>query len=194
MMRPISDIAAVDRQGVRDLDRETAGLLRRGDALLVDAFVLSPVIIWLLLPCIDVPAHQEPMPFFVSLYWLAPWRVAVGYVAAFAYGTLMLGRFGRTVGMKWLGIRVTNLDGSDIGWRRAALRTAVLLGPFVAASVFADRELPSAAFSAFAYIGLLWILVDRAHQGYHDKLARTLVMRERCYQEQRALSQESGAV
>lgn len=73
-------------------------------------------------PCINVPADQEPEPLMFSIYWLAASRVAVGYVVAFAYGTLMLGRFGRTVGMKWLGIRVTNLDGSDIGWRRAALR------------------------------------------------------------------------
>jgi uncharacterized RDD family membrane protein YckC len=63
----------------------------------------------------------------------------------------------------------------------------VLLAPFVAASALAGHELPYAALSAFAYIGLLWIMVDRAHQGYHDKLTRTLVVREQHYQQHRAV-------
>ena len=186
MMSEMANITTREHRDVRDLDRETGGLLRRGFALLVDAFLFSPVILLLLWPCINVPVEQEPVPLMFSIYWLAAWRVAVGYVVAFAYGTLMLGRFGRTVGMKKLGLRVTNLDGSDIGWGRAALRTAVFLAPFAAQWILRYQELPSSIIGAAATIGLLWIMVDRAHQGYHDKLARTLAMREEAYQQRRA--------
>jgi uncharacterized RDD family membrane protein YckC len=107
----------------------------------------------------------------------------------FAYGTLMIGRWGRTVGMMKLDLRVTDRQGGDIGWGRAALRTAVLLLPFIAGYLLRYQPLPGTIVIAAADIGLLWIMVDRAHQGYHDKIAGTLVMREQHYQQRRALGQ-----
>jgi uncharacterized RDD family membrane protein YckC len=181
----MSDVAATGIGGVRDLDRETAGLLRRGAAGLLDALILSPL--WLLfwLPYIRLAIHPETG--FSSLaYEPAPWRFAVAFASAFAYGAVMLGRYGRTVGMMALQIRVTNLDGSCVGFSRAAVRTAIFLLPCAVGGIVCDNEVVSTLVKASWTFGLLWIMVDRAHQGYHDKIAGTLVMREHCYQQRKA--------
>jgi uncharacterized RDD family membrane protein YckC len=58
--------------------------------------------------------------------------------------------------MALLGVRVVRVDGRPVG-RLAALVRAVVL--------------------AYFPIGALWFLVDSRHQGLHDKLARTAVVR-----------------
>jgi uncharacterized RDD family membrane protein YckC len=63
---------------------------------------------------------------------------------------------GRTPAMALLGLRVVRSDGRPVGWFSALVRAVVL---------------------AYFPIGALWLLVDRRHQGIHDKLARTAVVR-----------------
>jgi uncharacterized RDD family membrane protein YckC len=181
----MSDAAATGIGGVRNLDRETAGLLRRGAAGLLDALILSPL--WLLfwLPYIRLAIRPETGLSSLA-YEPTWWRFVVAFASAFAYGALMLGRYGRTVGMMPLRIRVTNRDGSDIGFSRAALRTAIFLLPFAVGGIVCDNEVVSTLVKASWTFGLLWIMVDRAHQGYHDKIAGTLMMREHCYQQRKA--------
>ena len=162
---------------VRDLDRETAGFLRRLVAVVVDSLLLSPLAVFLFLPYIYAAFSGEAGTVSSESDW---WRAALWFAVSFAYGALMLGRYSRTVGMMVLRIRVTRLDGADIGYRRAALRTALFHLAFAGllmppGSVLKLAYAPVAAATA---IGLLWIMVDRAHQGYHDKIAGTLVMRE----------------
>jgi len=67
---------------------------------------------------------------------------------------------GATIGMRSVGIRIVGEDMSRIGFRTALLRT----GGFVLAS------LP-------VKFGLLPILYDDRRQGWHDRLARTLVVK-----------------
>ncbi|NMO52250.1 RDD family protein [Actinoplanes sp. TBRC 11911] len=64
---------------------------------------------------------------------------------------------GRTPGMALLGVRVMRSDGRPVGW----------LGAFV-------RGILLALFP----IGSLWLLVDRRHQAVHDKVVRTVVVRD----------------
>jgi uncharacterized RDD family membrane protein YckC len=76
---------------------------------------------------------------------------------------------GRTLGMRALGIRVVRADGRGIGLGRGATRYATLvLG------------------QALLGLGVLWALGDTRHQGWHDKVAGTLVVRDA-----RAASQRS---
>ena len=164
--------------GIRDLDRETAGLLRRLAAAWVDGLLLSSLMVLLFLPSVRAALGRDIEALAAGS---GEWRSAVGLTVGFAYGTLMLGRYGRTVGMMVLRIRVTRPDGSDIGYRRAALRTAAFYLALVGALIPEGSvlKLAYAPVAAATAIGLLWIMVDRAHQGYHDKIAGTLVMRER---------------
>jgi uncharacterized RDD family membrane protein YckC len=175
-----------------DLDRDTAGLARRAAAALIDTVVLLILMTPLTLPQLEhlmvaVMAADGDLFFDTLLeYDLAWWRTAGLYAIGFGYGVLMLGRYGRTLGMMVFGVRVTNLNGTDIGWRKAALRTAAYVVPGDAAAVLYDpSELAAVLVSGVQVIGLLWIMVDGAHQGYHDKIARTLVMRERWYRERK---------
>jgi uncharacterized RDD family membrane protein YckC len=65
---------------------------------------------------------------------------------------------GRTPGKAALGLRVVRTDDRAIGWGTAITRAA------------------GYAVSSILMIGFLWIAVDRRHQGFHDKLARTFVV------------------
>jgi uncharacterized RDD family membrane protein YckC len=67
---------------------------------------------------------------------------------------------GRTPGMMPLGLQVRRMDGSRIGLGRAFLR---FLGFIIAAIPF--------------YLGLIWAGFDSRKQGWHDKMADTVVVR-----------------
>jgi uncharacterized RDD family membrane protein YckC len=74
---------------------------------------------------------------------------------------------GQTLGMRIRRVRVVGADGGPVGWGAAFARFAVPL--LIALAV------PTLGF----IIGLgmvLWYLRDRNRQGFHDKLARTLVV------------------
>ena len=181
----MSESTAVEAADI-DLDRETAGLGQRAAAAVMDALVMFALLTPLSLPWLEQVMSAAMIPDVdLLLDLLSPhhqpwWAVAEGFTAASGYAIFMLGRYGRTLGMMVLGLRVTNLDGRHIGWGKAALRTAAYVLPNAAAvALYHQSELASLLLSGLQTIGLLWIMVDRAHQGYHDKIARTLVMRER---------------
>ena len=66
---------------------------------------------------------------------------------------------GRTIGMAVLGIRVESIGGRPIDGRAACIRTLVL--PLSIAALL---------------LGCLGILTNRARQGWHDRLAGTVVV------------------
>jgi uncharacterized RDD family membrane protein YckC len=67
---------------------------------------------------------------------------------------------GRTIGMRVFGLRVVQEDGRSLGLREAVIRYIGLVVSFLA-----------------CFAGVLWVARDVRHQGWHDKLARTLVVR-----------------
>ncbi|MFI5261149.1 MAG: RDD family protein [Candidatus Limnocylindrales bacterium] len=70
-------------------------------------------------------------------------------------------RSGATIGMRLLGMRVAaEEDGRPIGFGRASARYLGYLVDWIALG-----------------LGLLWVAVDDRHQGWHDKIAGTLVVR-----------------
>jgi uncharacterized RDD family membrane protein YckC len=72
------------------------------------------------------------------------------------YCALFWALAGRTPGMAVLGLRVVPTRSGRLSWPAAVLRALVL---------------------AYFPVGALWALVDRRHQGFHDKVARTAVVR-----------------
>jgi uncharacterized RDD family membrane protein YckC len=79
-----------------------------------------------------------------------------------AYFTYFHGTIGRTPGKRLFGLRVLRTDGRPVTPGPAFLRWAGYLVSF----------LPFLA-------GFLWIAVDRRKQGWHDKIAGTVVVREK---------------
>jgi uncharacterized RDD family membrane protein YckC len=67
---------------------------------------------------------------------------------------------GRTLGMRLLGLRVVREDGRPLGLVDAFVRWIGLWISFAA-----------------CFIGVLWVAGDVRKQGWHDKLAHTLVVR-----------------
>lgn len=66
---------------------------------------------------------------------------------------------GRTLGMRLLKLRVIREDGSELGIGGAAIRWLGLWLAFV-----------------ICFIGVIWVAFDSRHQGWHDKIAKTLVV------------------
>jgi uncharacterized RDD family membrane protein YckC len=81
-------------------------------------------------------------------------------IILFGYFVLPTGLFGRTPG-KWVaGLRVVDVDGRNPGVALAIPRE--MIGRFIA--------------TIAAGIGLAWVVFDPKRQGWHDKIAGTLVI------------------
>jgi uncharacterized RDD family membrane protein YckC len=89
---------------------------------------------------------------------------AVLYIA---YDTVLITRSGQTLGKKWLGMRVANLDnGSTPSMRTTLIRSAVLWIPFA----FCCACIWTAISGGWSYF-------DKPYkQGLHDKAAKTVVV------------------
>lgn len=83
----------------------------------------------------------------------------IAFVVSVGYFVFFWGR-GQTLGMRLFHLRVADANtGAPIGYGRAALR---FLG-FVISSIVCD-------------IGLIWAAFDSRKQGWHDKMANTVVL------------------
>jgi uncharacterized RDD family membrane protein YckC len=88
------------------------------------------------------------------------------YLGFASYSALVLAMwaYGMTPGKYILGIRVVKVDtGVPVGFWRMALRQ--IIGQWAAAIL--------------CYLGFIWALFDANKQGWHDKIAKTLVVRTR---------------
>jgi uncharacterized RDD family membrane protein YckC len=87
-------------------------------------------------------------------------------LATSCYSALVLAMwaYGLTPGKWMLGLGVVKRDtGLPVGFWRMALRQTI--GQWLAAIV--------------CYLGFIWVLFDENRQGWHDKIAKTLVIRTR---------------
>ncbi len=81
-------------------------------------------------------------------------------ILPFAYPIYFLGNRGYTPGKGFLGLQVIRQDGTGMSYGDAAIRTFSYI-------------LSSIPFS----LGFIWIAFDRNKQGWHDKIAKTQVIR-----------------
>jgi len=80
---------------------------------------------------------------------------------ALAYLVVFWATSGQTPGKMALGIKVIGTDGAPVGWGKALLR---YVGYIISGLVFA--------------LGFIWIAFDSKRQGWHDKIAKTYVVRK----------------
>lgn len=139
------------------LQRHYAGSVSRFLAFVVDQFLIGVLFAlgtWLVTAALEVVVGDT-----VDLTQYR-WLVAGTYALwAFVYTASQLAASGRTLGKALLGLRVVEADGSELGPRRAALRTVVFPLSFV-------------LFGAGFLVGL----VRRDRRELHDLLARTAVV------------------
>ena len=100
---------------------------------------------------------------FLEFDWnsLMP-MMAIELLLTFSYFTFFLGRYGQTPGKMICGLKVIRSDGGDVTYTQAALRT---LGYYVNRVTLG--------------LGFIWVAIDPRKQGFHDKIARTYVVRPR---------------
>jgi uncharacterized RDD family membrane protein YckC len=91
----------------------------------------------------------------------------VAAVLYIAYDTFMIAKSGQTLGKKWLGMRVANLDdGATPSVRSTLIRSAVLWLPFAFCCA-----------CIWTAISGGWSFFDKPYkQGLHDKAAKTVVV------------------
>ena len=127
---------------------ECMGFWIRLGAAVIDALVISAVLSLVGLLRIS----PIPVTGFMSVVTpVVPWL----------YLWLFIGLKGQTLGKMAVGIKVVNAEGSVPGLGSAALRE--VLGKIV-------------SFVALC-LGFLWIIWDERKQGWHDKIAKTYVLR-----------------
>lgn len=85
---------------------------------------------------------------------------AVASLGDFVYFVGCWSTTGQTVGMIAMRIRIVRIDGQPMSWATGLVRYAGYILSIISLG-----------------LGLLWILWDRDKQGWHDKIARTLVVR-----------------
>ena len=83
----------------------------------------------------------------------------VGTLMIVSYGILGWNLNGQTVGGLLVGVRVVRDDGRRLSFGRAVLR---MVGSYISGLAL--------------FIGFLWTLLDRRRQGWHDKLAGSVVV------------------
>ncbi len=97
----------------------------------------------------------------------------LGAVVSAAYFGGLVGWFGRTLGQRAMGASVVRAeDGGRLPPGRAFLRAVIFWGPGVLGLIPAVGSI----VGLIALIGLLSAAWDRRKQGWHDKLARSLVV------------------
>lgn len=98
-------------------------------------------------------ADPEQMPSFTLWMWIFSIFVNIGYFTYFHGST------GRTPGKMLLGLQVVTTDGSPLTFGSGFLRS---VGYLVSGMVFC--------------LGYIWIGFDKKKQGWHDKIAGTVVI------------------
>lgn len=101
-------------------------------------------------------------------------------IVAAAYETIFIATMGQTPGKMATRIRIVRTDDGAIpGWGASAARWALPSVASIATVVASAVAVESAAISLLGVIGVLVyvsLLWDRRRQGWHDKVARTLVI------------------
>ncbi len=77
-----------------------------------------------------------------------------------AYNVWMVGTYGATIGKMVMALRVTKDNGSKVSYSDALL-----------------REIAKYLSAAILMLGFLWVIWDKKKQGWHDKIARTVVIK-----------------
>ena len=155
-------IAGVSEQNFQVASTTTA-LPLASIGLRCGAFLLDYILMWL----IPAVALAIALIFKRALPDLAWTILYLGYFAAFGLILMnwifLIRNDGQTLGMRILGVRVVRSNGKPLGYREATLRHLV--------------GYPLAILSLG--LGFLWALWDARQQGWHDKLADTVVVRIR---------------
>jgi uncharacterized RDD family membrane protein YckC len=131
---------------------QAAGFWIRALAYLVDAFLLS--LVGGAFPYLVIPAQNAGQ----QTQNAGGGSTLLAFLYFVFFWSYLGG--GRTLGMRLCGLRVIQEDGKPLGLLAAVVRFIGLVISFLV-----------------CFLGVLWVAFDARKQGWHDKLARTVVLR-----------------
>ena len=154
MIRPVSDSTTWLPQPA-----VTAGFGIRTAAYLVDAFILS--FVGGAFPYLVIATYGGGTP--VNSGQQVTTSTGGSVLVSLVYFVVFWSRLGggRTVGMRLLGLKVVQQE--DLATPGIVTAIVRWFGLWVA--------------FAFCFLGVIWVAFDPRHQGWQDKIARTLVVR-----------------
>lgn len=137
-----------------------AGFWIRVLAVIIDSIIIG-IVFYPILHAM-FPTRTIMMSEFDSSYVNDP-ASGVRSVVLMIYSILMLHYYDATIGKRMLGLKVTSVDGKKPAVLDIVIRETI--GKFLSAIVFG--------------IGFITVGVDPKKQGWHDKLAKTVVVYEK---------------
>lgn len=148
-------VVVVNRASARLVPAEPADFGQRLGAFLFDLllFVIVLMVVTFVLSSFSKKSIVGSNAMLAAFYIAAVALFALNFV-------LLASRGGQTVGKRLVGIRIVRENGEPVGMVSVLLRHCV-----------------GYVLSALgAFLGFLWVIWDVKYQGWHDKIARTLVV------------------
>lgn len=148
--------------------QDYAGFWIRLAAMIIDSFIvygcvflIFSLLIYIIEPAIK-PFSAKLAPYgFLGLLLILLLRLAAFSVIVL-YDIIMIKNFNWTLGKRILGLKVIGEDKEAISWGQSVIR----------AIMYKISLIPLG-------LGVLWIAFDEKKQGWHDKAARTFVIKSR---------------
>ena len=146
-----------------------AGFWRRCVAYMIDGFIINVILMLLMIVAgiayfagamsdnggAIMAKMNDPGQMASLTLWMWVFLIFIN----FGYFTYFHGSTGRTPGKMLLGLQVVSADGTPVSFGTAFLRS---VGYLVSSLVFC--------------LGYIWIAFDKKKQGWHDKIAGTVVI------------------
>lgn len=181
-----------------------AGFWIRVVAIILDGIVLGTVLYLIqifisgkMFESMDFSKVFESVEDFTQLFealktivqpMITVWAITV--LINILYWVILTGKFGATLGKMALGIKVVKDDLQPVTYRGAFVReflgknllySAIFFGAWLAFFWFLwSYKNPFSSLIVFVgFLGYLWVSWDKRKQGWHDKIARTVVIKEK---------------
>jgi uncharacterized RDD family membrane protein YckC len=110
--------------------------------------------------------NQQAFLDYLSLLFKTLICLSIYFLISIFYKTFLVGKFGATLGKMITGIKIVDENGNKISYGVAFIRE-VLIKDIIYFIIF-----------FISWLGYLWALWDKKKQTWHDKIARTLVVKE----------------
>jgi uncharacterized RDD family membrane protein YckC len=154
---------------VADMGRRLVARIIDGILVFIVLIVLSAILLGGLVSQVEVNEETGEVTGVTALIGAYLGYIALAVILAFGYEVTLIALRGATVGKQLMGVRVVReADGQVPGWGPSVMRWLI---PFAGGLVCGIGEL-------IVYISPFFDSSGR-NQGWHDKVAHTLVLRQR---------------
>jgi uncharacterized RDD family membrane protein YckC len=183
MIKPVEtrDNAAI-KEGFR-----YASFIQRASATILDSSITLPIQIFIAYLMFGSGLHMLFFPFLLL--------IPAAYKICFEY------YYGGTLGKIWLRMKIVNLEQEDISFAQALNRYAIYFAYdfallfagyqlFIGGGEACEEMIDLITFQCFesdvtvwmstlVFVSMIWVGFDRQYQAFHDKIAKTIVLKEK---------------